>query len=229
MGAGGSSDCMDIAVSMPKSLCYEWVTPDESYKTCFTIFCRKCDNVRYSEMCYRCANCFGCVGLRDKEYCIFNKQYAKEEYEILVSEIIRHIVISKERGEFFPAKYSLFAYNMSDAMIRYPKNKDMVLWTWENRDDTEIKINIPDGAMRLWVDETEINPNMVDDDICNTVLVCELSGKPYRIMKQELEIYRRLSYPLPRYHHDMRNKLRLERRASRDFTILNWNIGNYPL
>ena len=34
---------------------------------------------------------FGCVGLRNKEYCILNKQYTKEEYEELVPKIIKQM------------------------------------------------------------------------------------------------------------------------------------------
>lgn len=36
-------------------------------------------------------HCFACVGVHGKEYCIFNKQYSKEEYEALVPKIIEHM------------------------------------------------------------------------------------------------------------------------------------------
>jgi hypothetical protein len=36
-------------------------------------------------------DCFGCVSLKNKEYCILNKQYTKEEYEKLVPKIIEHM------------------------------------------------------------------------------------------------------------------------------------------
>ena len=42
----------------------------------------------YCYTCYACNNCFGCVGLKNKSYCIFNKQYTKEEYGEIVKKII---------------------------------------------------------------------------------------------------------------------------------------------
>jgi hypothetical protein len=36
-------------------------------------------NIYYCHDCRGCSNCFGCVGLSKKQYCIFNKQYSKEE------------------------------------------------------------------------------------------------------------------------------------------------------
>jgi hypothetical protein len=43
--------------------------------------------------CYNCNHCFGCIGLRHKEYCILNKQYTKDEYEILVTKIIEKMKV----------------------------------------------------------------------------------------------------------------------------------------
>ncbi|MFZ1019861.1 MAG: hypothetical protein WAN61_02635, partial [Minisyncoccia bacterium] len=50
-----------------------------------------CSIGRYSEyvdLCKEVEYCFGCVGLRNKKYCILNKQYSKEEYEKLKNKII---------------------------------------------------------------------------------------------------------------------------------------------
>ena len=38
----------------------------------------------------------------------------------------------------------------------------------------------------------------VDDSICQEVLKCEQSGKPYKIIQQELEYYKKHGIPLPR-------------------------------
>ena len=48
-------------------------------------------NLTYCAMCHDCSNCFGCVALKNKQYCVLNKQYTKEEYGKLVSEIIRRM------------------------------------------------------------------------------------------------------------------------------------------
>ena len=51
------------------------------------------------------SDCFGCVSIRNKKYCILNKQYTKEEYEELLPKIIAHMsempFISKQTGTKF--------------------------------------------------------------------------------------------------------------------------------
>ncbi|MEI8091823.1 MAG: hypothetical protein WCG98_06500 [bacterium] len=51
---------------------------------------------------FYCHHCFGCVGLKNKEYCILNTQYTQQEYEQIVPEIIDYLMHIGERGEFFP-------------------------------------------------------------------------------------------------------------------------------
>ena len=96
---------------------------------------------------------FLCTGLRNKSYCILNRQYTKEEYEVLVPRIIEHMSSPqpspegesilgtdssslKERGiggevewgEFFPASMSPFGYNETVAQEYYPLSREEVLW-----------------------------------------------------------------------------------------------------
>lgn len=51
-----------------------------SYDTFYSLCCEQCVSVWFSKDCIGCSNCFGCVGLRNKSYYIFNKPYSKEEY-----------------------------------------------------------------------------------------------------------------------------------------------------
>ncbi|HNG97530.1 MAG TPA: hypothetical protein PLW93_04640, partial [Candidatus Absconditabacterales bacterium] len=67
-----------------------------------------------------CNNLFGCIGLRNKSYCIFNKQYTKEEYEKQVAKIIAHMQSTGERGEFFHPSLSPFGYNETVAQEYFP-------------------------------------------------------------------------------------------------------------
>ncbi len=48
-------------------------------------------DVHYSYNCHSSEYLFGCVSLRNKKYCILNKQYTKDEYETLVPKIIEHM------------------------------------------------------------------------------------------------------------------------------------------
>jgi len=42
--------------------------------------CTDCIDSQFLLNCRNCQNCFGCTNLRNKNYCIFNEQYTKEEY-----------------------------------------------------------------------------------------------------------------------------------------------------
>ncbi|MDR0607932.1 MAG: hypothetical protein LBG52_06415 [Candidatus Peribacteria bacterium] len=45
-------------------------------------------DVYYIHNCYNSHHLFGCIGLRHKEYCIFNKQYTERERNQLVPQLI---------------------------------------------------------------------------------------------------------------------------------------------
>ena len=55
----------------------------------------------------------------------------------------------------------------------------------------------------------------VSDDILSAAIICEVTGRPYRIMKPELAFYRKHMIPLPRRHPDQRHADRMELRAPR--------------
>ena len=45
------------------------------------------NNTYYSYFLEDCSFCLGCIGLKNKSYCIFNKEYGKEERHTKVDEI----------------------------------------------------------------------------------------------------------------------------------------------
>ena len=57
--------------------------------------CIRCGN--NSSHCYysinlaTCSFCFGCIGLTNKSYCIFNKEYSKEERHEKVNQIFEQM------------------------------------------------------------------------------------------------------------------------------------------
>ena len=81
----------------------------------------------YCISCFGSHDCFGCVGLRNKSYCILNTQYTKEEYEELVPRIIIHMMKNGEWGEFFPSSMSPFGYNETVATEYFPREKEEAL------------------------------------------------------------------------------------------------------
>ncbi|MBI4239937.1 hypothetical protein HY620_03035 [Candidatus Uhrbacteria bacterium] len=82
-----SKDCFDNLMLENCELCYESINCRNCYKTWYSLDCQNCQNVFFSRNCVDCTNCFGCVNLRNKNYCFFNEQLTKDEYERKVGEL----------------------------------------------------------------------------------------------------------------------------------------------
>ena len=175
-----------------------------------------CANVYYCDNCYGCKDCFGCCGLKNKQYCIFNKQYTPEEYSNLKSQITNHMKKVGEWGEFFPSFLSPFAYNETMAYEYYPLDKEEAKakerakalgYRWKDLDkDKSYK-----GPIYAIPDDIKD----VSDDICKQILVCEVTGKPYKIIPQELKFYRENNLPIPRLCWEERHRTRMKLRNPR--------------
>ncbi len=62
------------------------------YKIAFSETCWYDNDMYYNNDCYNSSFLFWCIWLRNKSYCILNKQYTKEQYEKLVPKIIEHMI-----------------------------------------------------------------------------------------------------------------------------------------
>lgn len=204
----GAKDCYDwdFVAATGSERCHEMSSSAYNMVDCH--FCNGCwENcymMYYSELCLRSKNLFGCIGLRHKEYCVFNKQYTKEEYEELVPRIIEHMLKTGEWGEFFPMELSTFAYNETVASEIFALSEEKVLemgWRWQE-DETEKMYQGP---------KTELSDKIADADesLCKEILICEKSAKPYKIIPQELRFCKIKGYPLPRLMPRERHKLRM--------------------
>jgi len=60
--------------------CYECLDSQECYKVFFAQYSKSCTDCMFIYDCINCNNCLGCIGLRNKNYCLFNKEYSREEY-----------------------------------------------------------------------------------------------------------------------------------------------------
>ena len=197
----------------------------EGTRNLFTVFTHACQNVNYTYACQNSANLFGCVGIRSKKYCILNKQYTKEEYEVLAPKIIAHMdeipyVDKKGRfykyGEFFPTELSPFAYNETIAQEYYPKNKSEILdagYRWREPETKQHKITIQPADLPDHIKD-------VTDDILNQVIACEHAGKcnhqcmgAFKIIPSELAFYRAMNLALPRLCSNCRHYARLAQRT----------------
>jgi len=160
-------------------------------------------------------DCFGCVNMHHKHYCILNKQYTREEYEKLVPRIIEHMNQTKEWGELFPISMSPFGYNKTSAAMYYPMARTDVLkkgWNWDDVLDTQRSVeNILDA------NSLPDCINDVSDQILSSAIKCETTGKPYKITPPELSFYRRQRLPIPRRCPDQRHLDRFSLRNPREF------------
>ena len=166
----------------------------------------------YCENCHNSRDCFGCVGLRNKQYCILNKQFTKEEYEKKVGEIIEKMRSDGEWGQFFPMSMSPFGYNETLANDHFPLTKEEAKKLgakWQDNDynpDFQGEYYEPDDDIKTYQDDSKAN------ELLRGVLKCEISGKPFRIMPQELAFYLKNGVPIPRKHYDVRYMERFKTR-----------------
>ncbi|MBI3442730.1 MAG: hypothetical protein HY007_03100 [Candidatus Sungbacteria bacterium] len=162
-----------------------------------------CRDLEYSAYCSTSSNLFGCIGLRKKSYCIFNKQYAKEDYFAMREKIIQHMndMPYTDRqgrtyryGEFFPPEFSPFAYNETLTHDFFPLSKEEAEakgYVWREPEVREFQTTIR-------AQDLPDHINDVTDDILKEVISCGTCGKAYRLIPMELAFYRSMGIPLPR-------------------------------
>ncbi|MDD5769473.1 MAG: hypothetical protein PHE25_00750 [Candidatus Gracilibacteria bacterium] len=217
MGGGGAKDCYDYDIWGEKSsLIYE--THCSGGATTNILFSNIIWGGHHNIYCdlflSSASNCFGCIGLHGNEqYCILNKQYSKEEYETLVPKIIEHMMKTKEWGEFFPSSISPFGYNETIANEWFPLTREEAInknFKWSDYEPPFPHVDKIIPSNKLPKDITKI-----PDDILNRAIECEITKKPFRIIKQELEFYRKHNLPIPKRHPDQRHLDRMKLRNPR--------------
>lgn len=212
------------------------------------------------------SNLLFCTGLTNKEYCIFNTQYTKEEYEKLAPKIIEHMMqphpnpLLKGEGEiewweFFPSELSPFPYNDSIAIDYYPvkeivyldKQKEKEVYNqngtgtlyvlepqkslskaiidfwWQEKIHTTWRThdigskNIQGNTTLTSEDIPEIDD--VTDDILEKIIICEETKRPFKLVKEELDFYRKYHLPIPRKHPEVRYQKRFAKKAKNELYL----------
>ncbi len=167
-------------------------------------------DLTYCAFCSNSSHLFGCVGLRNKEYCVFNKQYSKEEYQGLVDKIIEQMKNleyksidnkSYKYGEFFPPEFSPLAYNETIAQDFFPINETKaknVSFNWRSHDNrkyipTILTNQIPDSIKETEGSITEEIIECADKEDCSHDCT-----KAFRITAREFDFYKKLNIPPPK-------------------------------
>ncbi|HQH26415.1 MAG TPA: hypothetical protein PLP17_03390 [Oligoflexia bacterium] len=201
-------NCRDICFFDGVELCY-YSTSLIGYGYRFTNFCRNSSDLLYCDNCHSCESCFGCAGLRNKHWCVLNRQYTKDSYERLCARIISRMQQDGEWGEFFPAQMSPFAYNETIAQEYYPLSGSQAAalgFRWRDEEDAASVRSCRSAPDSI----TE-----VDDVFIQEVLACADCGGRYKIILPELQFYRRMNLPIPGCCFKCRNKRRLALRPRR--------------
>ena len=207
--AKDSFDCNNFYPSGEES--YEVISLIESTKTLFGV--AAISNSSFSEYVDTCAgaqNCFGCIGIKNKQYCILNKQYSKKSYSEILPRIKEHMqqmpyLDSHNRrygyGEFFPMDISPYSYNESLAQEYFPLTPEEIKQHGYGYRDLQPVIykttiessDIPD-------DIETISPNILDETLeCAHKNTCgEPCSAAFKILPQELQFHKVNHIPLPR-------------------------------
>ena len=207
---------MDVTSVWWAELAYEFLAGSDRLSNIrfSTSIIRDSVNIEYSHLIINCNNCFGCIDLRNKNFCILNKQYSKEEYEKLRGEIIKHMNKMPytdrndrvyEYGEFFPYEFSPYGYNETVAYEYFPLTKEEATKRGFNWNDYEADKKYEFSEYKIPDDIRDVK-----DDILEKVLKSEISDKAYRIIPMELSFYRRMGLPIPRQTPFERHHLRLK-------------------
>jgi len=205
-----------------------------SVKFCFNCWASVTDTEYSWLLLTQNSNLFACIGLCNKQYCILNKQYTKEEYEELVPRIIQHMnempyIDVKGRvyryGEFFPPELSPFCYNETIAQEYFPLIKEQAIaqgYRWKDPEQRNYEItmkteDIPDHIKDIPDSITNeiiqcVHTALSTDNRQLTTVCNEQCATAFKIIPQELQFYRRMNLPLPRLCPNCRHYGRLKQR-----------------
>lgn len=226
-GSKDSYDCNYTAFGSTwgvwSTWCWECLSPFPAHYTWLSMYVWDCTNALYSNNCHGSNDIFWCSSFKKSHHCILNKSYSIQEYETLCGKIIDHMRSTGEWGEFFPHELSPFGYDETVAQEYFPMTESEVRekgwnWKWEEETSsyhwpyyTPLPISQYDERV-VGFDVATKNIN----ECLNWIIQCEIIGKPFKIIKQELAFYIENSIPIPTKHPDQRHRERIELRNPRN-------------
>jgi hypothetical protein len=127
-----------------------------------------------------------------------------------------------EWGEFFPHELSPFGYDETVAQEYFPMTENEVRsqwWKWKWEEETSsyhgnYYTPLPISHYDERIVGYEIAKKNIDE-LLGWILLCEISKKPFKVIRQELAFYIENSIPIPTKHPDQRHKERMVMRNPR--------------
>lgn len=206
------ADCLDVYAWGSAELCYQAVSAGENmYHCAFTATSWGCKYCYYIDHCINCKHCFACVGLKNQQFCILNRQYSEEEYNTLLPKVIALMTEHGEWGEFFPQQHSPYGYNHSVAADYYPLSREEALNKGLRWDDY---LN-PSIQAEEFIEAWELSQIKDEAQLRTLPIKCRATGRFFKLNEQELDFYRNNALPLPEFHPEVRHLKRLSKRNPR--------------
>ena len=190
-----AKDSMDLSMhDKDIELCYECSSGGESNKNLKFTYCTIASpNSEYLYSCFYLADSFGCDGIHARsQYQILNKKYSEADYKLLRQKIIDHMTRTGEYGEFFPINTSPYPYNQTLAQDYFPLTREQALakgYKWKEQDPKQY--SQATAQIPYAIEQTP-------DSITQEILACKTCGRNYRIIAQELNLYKKFHLPVPR-------------------------------
>ena len=185
--------------AVKSELCYKLI--GVSSQNChYTYGPLNCEGCWYSFLLFnRSSECFGCVGLKGKSYCILNKQYSKTEYYELLPRIVAHMQSTGEWGQWFPAKFSPHTYDecWSDDYIEEIPASEVARRGLPVR--TALLAELPRNSVAA-ADLPDSADDPAVDGLISRSIICPETGSAFNLQKREIEYCRRMRVPIARHH-----------------------------
>ncbi|MGC9603303.1 MAG: hypothetical protein ABSF47_02435 [Minisyncoccia bacterium] len=222
-GSLQTKDCYDGNGIYQNPMCYETVDANIGQNVHMSLTIYSSNDITYCWNCHSSSDLFGCVGLRNKKYCILNKQYTKEEYDELLPKIKKHMndmpyvdKIGRKYGygEYFPDEISPFAHNESISQEYFTLSKEETEkagYAWRNMLERDYRPTLRSDQLP--------DSSSFPESIANEVVECEHKGScneqcttAFKFIPAEIQFYKRLNLPLPHFCPNCRHYARLRQR-----------------
>ena len=197
-----------------------WWATGEHYYCCVEVI--ESSHIFYSMYIENCSYCLGCIGLKNKQYCIFNKQYTKEEWYKKVDQIFSQMQQDGTLWAFFPWSLCPHYFNDSAAYLIDPSftKEEVQSYGYVWRDET-MQTDIPEWievvksselgqyekqtvssnsqGLSITYDDDSLGKWSIDPTILKKVIQDD-AGNVYRIIPMEYKFLKKYGLPLPRKH-----------------------------
>ncbi len=190
--------------SVDNTDCYMCVSSPNSNKTKFSYRSFRLDNCEFCMMCSDLRDCFGCIGLKKRQFCIFNKQYSEQEYWRLVDEIKCAMLERGEYGTYLPTTLSSTFVPECGSVIYGGATVEDLKPFGGNPFDAEAEgatgADRVDPAKARRREEIPDSIDELSDEWIGVPIYDEVAKRTFTFLRPEVEHYRRLRIAPPNIH-----------------------------